>query len=576
MKSTGLAQDIARPAKSRKRRWLLVFAIVLTLTLASTVGRTAFSRWQHRRLMKDAATAAANGDLRNASLLARQAFLKNPASTAACILLAQIAEQEHSPEAIPWRQRITELDPSHSGPLIDLAAAATALGETFVAEQTLAQVRESDRDTVPYRMAAAGLAVAQRQFGEAVQHFQKAAELDPKNEEVRVNLATLQLALSDPALAAEGRATLEQLRKNPRFHQQATRALLTDARHRGDPAESLRLATDLRQLPGASMGDLLLWLDELLRTRSPEFESELRSAQALAAKDGGVIYSVMTWMNARGLAAQCVHWADSLPAPARSRMPVPLALAEAYTMAGDWKRARALVASSDWGDVDFLRFAFHARVIDETTAHARRADFRAMWEQATNSTRGNPNALSMLARLATGWGWKDEASQLWWIIARKNTGQHTALKTLYALHASDKNTRELYRVARRVFEMEPANPVAKNNVASLALLLGEDEPEAHRLAAENYRLTPTQPVLAATYAFSLHRQKRTAEGIAILKKLPPPALADPSIAACYGFLLAQNGEAAAARPFIEAADREKEKLFPEEAAMVAEALQRRP
>ena len=193
-----------------------------------------------------------------------------------------------------------------------------------------------------------------------------------------------------------------------------------------------------------------------------------------------------------------------------------------------------------------------------------------------NATAGNPNSLLMLARLVNGWGWKDEAIQVWWLAARSGTTQRAALKALYTIYSTDKNTRELYRVARQVYQMEPANPVAKNNVASLAFLLGEDEAEAHRLAAEIYKLTPTHPVIASTYALSLHKRKRDSEAIAILRQLPPAALEDPSIAAWYGFLLAQNGEANAARTFLEAADRQKDQLFPEEAAMVARALKGLP
>ncbi|MEO6784843.1 MAG: hypothetical protein ABI318_01815, partial [Chthoniobacteraceae bacterium] len=201
---------------------------------------------------------------------------------------------------------------------------------------------------------------------------------------------------------------------------------------------------------------------------------------------------------------------------------------------------------------------------------------RAMWERATNATRGNPNALMMLGRLVNGWGWKQEAAEVWWLAARNAPGQRAALKALFEAYSAEKNTRELYRVARRVYELEPGNPVAKNNVASLALLLGEDEPEAHRLAAELYRLSPTQPVFASTYALSLYRQKRTGEAVEILGRLQPAALTDPAIAACYGFLLSENGEQEKARLFLEAADRQKERLLPEEAAMVATALHRSP
>ena len=576
MNPTANAQNPARPAKQNKRRWPLLAAPAVALVLVLTIGRPVFSRWQHGRLIANATAAFQRGDFRSACLLARQAFLKNPRSPLACAILAAVAEKEQSPEAILWRQRIAELEPRKSEPLIALAATATAFGETFIADQALAQVRESDRETVPYHAAAAGLAIGSKQFAAAALHFQKAAELDPNNGDLRLNLATLRIALADPGQAAGARATLDQFRQNSRFRHAANRALLTDARRRGDSGRSMALAKELKHSPDATLGDAFLFIEELQRTGHPDFEKELHALQTDAAKNESLVYAVVTWMSARGLAARSVAWADSLPAPVLSRMPVPLALAEACAMAGEWKRLRELVADADWGEVDFLRLAFHARAQRENSGNSRRSESLAMWERATNATKGGTNALSMLARLAGSWGWSDEAAQAWWLISRNKVGQRPALKALYEIYAAEKNTRELYRVAQRVLEVEPANPVAMNNVAMLALLLGEDEAESHRLAEKCHRLAPSQPAISTTYAFSLHRQKRTREAIGIMKSLPESALADPSVAACYGVLLVENGEREKARPFLEAADRQREKLFPEEAAMVASALQRNP
>ena len=557
------------------RGWWLVGAAVVTLGLAAVFGRPHVSRWQQRRLIAAAEKALAGGDLRSAILSAREALRKNPASAPACALLAQIAERENSPEAVLWRQRLAEMDPQRSN-LLDLATTATNFGDAIIAEHALSQIPEIERETAAFHATAAAVATAQKQWSRAAKEFQRAIALDPKDENLRLNLAILQLAVAAPDGTAEAVATLERFRQKPPFRHAALRALLTDARRRGDAAEARKILEELQQGADASLGDRLLLLEEIQHAQSPEFGGELSALQTLAAKNGGTIFALLKWMNAHGLAAQSLEWCDALPAKLRAQLPVPLAEAEARTALGDWKKLREIVRDSDWGDLEFLRLAIHARVLFETGGQTRRSEFRPMWESAMNATRGNPDALVMLGRLVNGWGWKAEATEVWWLAAKSGTGGRAALKALFENYSAGKNTRELYRVARRVFEMEPANPVAKNNVASLALLLGEDGPEAHRLAAENYRLTPTQPVLAATYAFSLHRQKRTGEAVAILKKLPPPALADPSIAACYGFLLAQNGETGAARPFLEAADREKEKLFPEEAAMVAEALQRRP
>ena len=579
MNPRGPRADALEPVASadrKRRRWFLLIALAVILTLAATLGLKAFARWQHDRLIRAAAKSFAHGDLRSASLSAREAFLKNPASIAACAILAEIAGQQQSPEAILWRQHLVGIDPERSARLLDLATTASALGETFIAAQALAQVAASDRDTTAFHATAGSVAITAKQFARAEAEFQRAAELDPKNENIRLNLATIRLAIAPPSEASEAAATLERFRENPVFRTAALRALLADARRRGDFARAMSLATALRQGPNPTLADLLLWLEELQRASSPEFDVQLRELQTAAVKAEGTPYAVMAWMNARGLAAQTVAWAGSLPSPVRSRIPVPLAFAEACLLTGDWKRARALVNEGDWGDMDFLRFAFHARVLYETGNHMRRAEFRAMWEHATHSTRGNVNALSMLARLVTGWGWKNEAAQLWWIIARNNTGQRPALEALYAMHAADRNTRELHRVARRIFEIEPANPAAKNNLASLALLLGETLPEAHRLAAENFKLDASQSAFAATYAMSLHRQGRTAEAVAVLEKVPVAAFDDPSAAATFGVILHAAGESAKAAPFLKKAAHGKARLFPEEIAMVAEALDRKP
>lgn len=559
-----------------RRRIGLLLAFLAVAGLSVWLCREPFRHWQARRLVETARSFLKSGDLRSAYLSSREALLKNPKSIAACSIAAQIAELEHSPAAILWRQQLAELQPGSSAALIELAATATRLGENFIAEQALMQIRAADRNSIAFLQSAAGLAIALRQYEAAEDQFRKALELDPKNEGLQLKLATVRLSLNRPGQIEQTRAVLETLRAKPQFHLGALRALLGDARLRGDSARAMQLATELKQDAQATLGDQLLYLEELQHADSKDFTAELSKLHAASEKNPEIIYAVMTWMNARSLAAQSVQWCESLPKKLRAQLPVPLAEAEARTALADWKQLREIVRDADWGDLEFLRHAIHARVLFETDGRKRRPEFRTMWERAMNATRGNPDALVMLGRLVNGWGWKPEATEAWWLAARHGTGQRAALKALFENYSAEKNTRELYRVARRVFEMEPANPVAKNNLASLALLLGEDEPEAHRLAAEIYRLSPAQPVIASTYALSLHRQKRTSEAVEILKHLPAAALNDPSIAACYGFLLVENGEGKTARPFLEAADRQKQQLLPEEAAMVAGALKKIP
>lgn len=409
------------------------------------------------------------------------------------------------------------------------------------------------------------------QYGNAERHFQQALELEPGDRQLRLNLATVRLALAPPGGSDALRKELEALQKEPDVALEATRALLAEARRRGDTVAALKLARELHSAPGGNVTDQLLYLEELQHAKSPEFEAEL-DALRKATNNSGTIYAIMEWMNSHGLAAKTVAWHGALPATIQAELPEPLAVAEASVQIGDWKSLRSLINKANWGPLEFLRLAYEARLLDERSPDVRTGQFTDRWQHAVNSTAGNANGIAMLARLVQSWGWKNEASQLWWLIANRNLGQRPALTALYELATADKNTRELYRISRRIFEIEPANAVARNNVAMFALLVQEDMPQAQKLAEEDYKLDPTQPVFVSTYAFSLFRQNRMREAADLLSKLSVKDLEDPSTAACYGVALNAIGEKEKAKPFLELALREKARLFPEEAALVAQAL----
>ncbi len=547
----------------RKYLWLVL--LVVFSTTVFWLGRAPVRRWQQRRLLATAEAFLQKGDLRSAFLGAHQALQNDPRDARAVAVLVRVADATRSPEAVLWRQRLTEILPGRADLLIDLAMVATHQGEYFIAEQALGRIEGKARETVAFHQTAGAWAVSVRQYGLAEDHFQKALRLAPKDDSLRLNLASLQLGLS--AKADEARVLLEELRGKPEFHQAATRALLTDARRANDVERSLALATELHRGKRETIDDRLLYLEELQHAKSPAFEEELRALQKLRGNDPGVVYAVMLWMSRHGLAAQCLTWGDALPPSVRGQMPVPLGLAEAGASVGDWKRVRELVGGADWGELDFLRLAIEARAVDQVMPGEHDRNFTARWERALNTTRGDPNALSMLARLVGGWGWKTEEAQTWWRVAVGRVGQRPALQALFRIYMAEKNARELYRVARRIHELEPASPAAKNNVAMFALLLGQDLPEAHQFAAELHAAFPSEPIFASTYAFSLLKQGQPAEALKIMEALPVDASTD----LYRGATLAAAGRREEAAPILRRA-LESPKLFPEERALGEQAL----
>lgn len=451
-----------------------------------------------------------------------------------------------------------------------LVATALRFDETAVAEESLAQVREPDRNTAGYHQLMAALGIATGRLDLADTHFAEAAKLDPKNEAIQLNLASVRLQSTNPETVAEARATLDRLKTNPAFRLDAQRTLLAEARKRGDAAQALQIAKQIVGDPGCGLKDQLACLEEMQHGGDADFAAHLQALKNAATGHPPLIQKLIHWMNAHAMAAQALDWAKSQPREIQSQPGMQMMVAESLCGVSKWEEVRTLLARADWGGLEFFRYAILARAARETT---RSAESKSKWERAVIATDGEVRPLYMLARLVNGWEWKTETEQVWWLIAEHDAGQRAALKSLYKLYSDARETPQLYRVAERVFQLDPNDPVAKNNMAALSLLLGKNDKTAHRLALENHRSYPRNAGVASTYAFSLYRQGKTGEALKVLEALPGESLKEPSIAAYYGVLLAADGDPGRARPFLEIAS-QSPALLPEEKALVDGAMKK--
>jgi Flp pilus assembly protein TadD len=191
------------------------------------------------------------------------------------------------------------------------------------------------------------------------------------------------------------------------------------------------------------------------------------------------------------------------------------------------------------------------------------------WDRAVRLASEAPTALGVLAQLAVDWGWLPEAEQVLWRAASKVPNQPWPLTSLQDLYIAHRDTAGLRRVYQALMQRDPNDELARNNFAMLSLLSGKDLPTAHEYAAELYARKPANPVFASTYAFSLHLQGKTKEGIGVLRALKPDDLANPAVAVYYGVLLSAAGEAQASKDYLDKSS--KAFLLPEELALVTSA-----
>src|SRR5262249_37659865 len=203
-------------------------------------------------------------------------------------------------------------------------------------------------------------------------------------------------------------------------------------------------------------------------------------------------------------------------------------------------------------------------------------DFETLWRSAEQSASEQPEHELSLARLASKWELKKESEELWWRVAKNTSSRREALEWLRRLYRAENETAKLYDVPQRIKKSSPTKAQTTADLARLGLNIGQNTEQSHQLAKEAYDRDPNEINCAVTYAFSLSRLGRNAEGFAIIQSLPREQLHDPHAAVYVALLLAGAGQAGATSDYIAAANDagiypEEEKLLDEAKAMLTTA-----
>ncbi|MGD0258840.1 MAG: hypothetical protein ABSD29_03350 [Verrucomicrobiota bacterium] len=533
-------------------------------------GRPAYRHYRETRALEQARKCLVQGDYRSVSLNARQTLRVNPRNLEACRIMADLAERSRSPFLLDWRRRIVELSPTIQNKLMLASTALRSQSPPYpLAAQTLDELKDSAGEVAAYHAVSAELALRLKRTAEAVAQFEQASRLEPTNELHQLNLAVLRLQSTNAGAPAAARATLELLRASTNVGTVALRWLVAESLGRGDLSTAERfsrqLLADLHSVPD----DRLQHLTILQQSRNPEFSAYLSGLQKDALTNAAEVYGVSSWMIGHGLTDEALAWLTGCPAKLRAEQPVPLALVDCYLARQDWRGLETSLQEQKWGDLEFLRFAFLSRAAAELNQKLA-ADAR--WRTAIRDADDRLGPLTALLSMANSGGRSQAREDLLWQIAQRFPRERWALRELERLYLATGDTHALNKVYSTMASFTPQNFSAQNNLAATSLLLKLNLPTAHELAKEVFTRHPAEPIVISTYAFSLHLQGRTREGLALFEKLKAEALETPSVALYYGLLLAAAGETNKAGKYLDIA--RKSELLPEEKVLAAEALKR--
>ena len=553
-------------------------AIVAALAIAFLLGVFFFSYglklyddWHQTRLLRRASALLQEGKLSKAAQTAHELLARRPDSLPALYVLAEAAERENLEEAVGWREQIARLLPKDAESQLNLASAALRFGKLDLARQALDRVPPSDRDGAAFHVVAGWLARAEGNLAEQENQFAAAVKEEPTNDLYQFNLAALRIHSGDPEKTAQARDTLQRLSKVAPYRTGALRALLNDAVGNNDLAAADSFAQQLQMSTEITFNDYLLCLNFYRKLDEKKFRPLLEKVKPFAARDPSNFAALMDWMNQNGLAGDVVKWIDKLPAAKVNSPPASVAVADAYATTKNWSRLKRWTRTGAWGDSEYLRLAYQAIATRQSRPRTGNAsdEFETLWRSAEQSANEQPEHELALARLASKWDLEKESEELWWRVAKNASSRREALEWLRRLYRAENETAKLYDVLQRIHDSSPTEAPITADLARLGLNIGQNTEQSHQFAKEAYDRAPNEVNCAVTYAFSLSRLGKNAEGLAIIESLPPEPLHDPHAAVYAALLLAEAGQAEAASDYIAATN--DAGIYPEEERLLDEA-----
>jgi hypothetical protein len=564
----------------RRQLWPARLAIVVAASAATILlgiasfsyGSKLYREWHQRRLLHRAESLLQEEKFDHAAQNARKVLTVDSNSLPARYILAEAAERQNLEEAVFWRAQIARLLPKDPDSQLNLASAALRFGQIDLARKALNDVVPNYRDSAAFHVVAGWLARAEGNLAEQEEQFAAAVKQEPGNDLYQFNLAALQIQSNDSEKSAKARAVLDRLSKVAPFRTGALRALLNDAVARNDLAAADNFAQQLQMSQEVTFGDYLLCLNFYRKLDETKFRPLLERVKPFAVRNPSDLAALMIWMNENGLAEDVVKWIEKLSKDEISFPPISIAVADTYANTKNWSRLRRWTGTGSWGDSDYLRIGYQAIATRKSQSRNRgteQIEFEKLWRSAEQATNEQPEHELDLARLASKWNLEKESELLWLRVAKNPPMRREALDALRRLYRTNDNLERLYDTLQRLHESSPTEAPVTAELARLGLNIEQNTKESHDLAKEAYDRAPNEINCAVTYAFSLYRLSRSAEGLGVIQKLPPDQLHDPHAAVYVTLLLADAGQIEGAKEYIAAA--EAEKIYLEEQKLLDEA-----
>ena len=506
--------------------------------------------WTKRNAISMARQWISAGRLDSAAEALQNAVIAAPEQPETWRLAAELARlRGRKTEAVEHARHAAMLSPKDPYYVLVWASMALQGDMSEEAERALASLSGEEAARSAYAQRLLGeLARRKVQLTVAKNHFEAALRLDGPVAIDEVPLGLILLNATDPAERKRGLDLLEKWTTSQEWGPTVLRTLLADAMAHDERPAILKWAEALRAHPGCTVGDMPNCLAGLSRADEGHFAAALAILEQNHAVSPQAAAQLIGWLNQIARSADAVAWMKTLPQEGLKHPPLSVVCAEALRQTASWSELRDRVRNENWGDVEFLRWAYG---LQAARALGEKAKADEYWRTLkANATMNSVHALFAGDTVYT-WGLVDEAEILWWAAADQGgPNAITALGTLARHYQVRRDAEGQYRTFRQLHFAHPQDADVSNNFIYFAVLAGHGGQMVEQLADENLVHDPRNLTYLATRAFVLFMDGRPGDALALLKPKAAEVAKSPALAFAYGLALAGTGNKDEARTLL--------------------------
>ncbi len=567
---------LPRRGSRRRRAWIIRYVIAGGVLLAAvwmalpSVKRV-YKNWKNERALVQAEAFLAEQDFPNAKLALDVALAAKPGDPETLRVAATLLEQVGAPDVMPLRRRLVDFAPHSTADHAALIMSALRFNDINAARDAMRNMTPEQANEPAGLRASLAYAQATNNLPIADLLFDRLRELEPANENLQVMHATLRLNNPTPSVRAEALTDLEELKTQSRHRLFILRQLLVDAMIRQEMDRAKTLADELRADPGATLADHLHGANLALNVENLPFEEVFSQTLPKVGSNAADTAELLRWLILVGEADRARSWLAQQAEDIRSDPAVMTVRAELAIAQSAWDRLADLLEEGAWGPVDrdTVRLAFSARL----AAQRKNTSLQdQIWDEALVSASNRLPDLTLLYRLASVWGWDDQAEQPLWSVARTFPSRTWAHQTLFNVYRARRDTENMEALIGMLRLADPSMPRYRHDWALMSMLLRERTAwtDEKQVMETLYKSAPNNPYYATGYAFALAQSDREDEAIEVAENMPSGDRLMPERAPYLAFVYASAMRPDRVDELVAAAEG-FDGFLPEESSLLTEA-----